>query len=160
MPQGRVADLVLGSDAYLALVPNAPFNDATYHVGPIPTGTPPFQTTFANALGLKAGAPTVSDILFAPGKYLQLTVDITAITATGTVTVTIYGYDPISGKFYVILASAALGAVATTILRVGPALTAAANLVANDFMPFQWACGVVVATAQPMTFSLGASFMP
>jgi hypothetical protein len=160
MPQGRVADLVLGSDAYLALVPSAAFNDATYHVGPLATGTPPFQSSLANALGLKAGAPTVQDILFSPGKYLQMTVDITAITATGTVTVTIFGFDPVSGKFYTILASTALGAVATTVLRVGPALTAAANLVANDFMPFQWACQVVVGTAQPMTFSIGASFMP
>jgi hypothetical protein len=160
MPQGRTADLILGSDAYLPLVPNAAFNDATYHVGLIPTGTPPFQSTLANTWNLKSGAPNAQDILYAPGKYLQMTIDITAITATGTVTVTIFGYDPISGKFYTILASTALGAVATTVLRVGPALTAAANLVANDFMPFQWACQVVVATAQPMTFSLGASFMP
>jgi hypothetical protein len=160
MPPNRVADLMLGADAYLALVTNAAFNDATYHVGPTPTGTPPFQTTLAGTYGLLAGAPNTHDILLSAGKYLQMTVDITAITATGTVTVTILGYDPISGKFYTILASAALGAVATTVLRVGPALTAAANLVANDFMPFQWACQVVVATAQPMTFSIGASFMP
>jgi hypothetical protein len=160
MPQGRVADLVLGSDAYLALVPNAAFNDATYHVGLIPTVGAQFPTGQANALGLKAGAAVATDLLYSPGKYLQLTIDITAITATGTVTVTILGFDPISGKFYTILASTALGAVATTVLRVGPALTAAANLVANDFMPFTWACQVVVATAQPMTFSIGANFMP
>ena len=154
MPTNRVSDLILGSDAYLSLVPNGAFGINAYHVA------------FGQQAGLPSqgqlvvGAPIAHDILFAPGKYLQLTVDITAITATGTVTVTVLGYDPISGKFYTILASAALGAVATTVLRVGPALTAAANLVANDFMPMQWACRVDVGTAAPMTFSLGASFMP
>lgn len=154
MPQGRTADLVLGSDAYLPLMPSGAFGIAAYHIGFIQ------QTNQQALLGLIAGAPNAHDILFSPGKYLQLVVDITAITATGTVTVTVLGYDPTSSKFYTILASAALGAVATTVMRVGPALTTAANLVANDFMPFQWACRVDVATAAPMTFSLGASFMP
>lgn len=70
------------------------------------------------------------------GKGLLLFIDITAITGTSpTLTVTIQGKDPVSGKYYTILASAALAAVATTVLKVYPGLTAAANSVANDVLP-------------------------
>lgn len=68
-------------------------------------------------------------------KYLTLVIDITAVTATPLVTVTVAGVDRISGKTWTVLASAVLGTVATTLLRVGPALTAAVNLVANDMVP-------------------------
>jgi hypothetical protein len=160
MPLNRQGDQMLGADLQMLLVPNAAFGLGTYHVDIVTTGAGQFPTTLASQWGLRTGAPTLPDILYSGGKYLQLTIDITAITATGTVTVTIVGFDVASGKFYTILASAALGAVATTTLRVGPALTAAANLVANDFMPMTWGLQVVVATAAPMTFSIGANQMP
>jgi hypothetical protein len=63
-------------------------------------------------------------------------VDFTAVSGTTpTCVVTLEGKDPISGKYYTILASASLNSVATTVLRVFPAATAAANLVANDVLP-------------------------
>lgn len=66
----------------------------------------------------------------------HVVIDITAITGTTpTATFTVQGKDPVSGKYYTILASAALNATGTTVLRVGPGLTAAANLVANDILP-------------------------
>jgi hypothetical protein len=88
------------------------------------------------------------------GKACHLIVDITAFSA-GSVTVTIQGRDPVSGKLYTILASAALAAVATTILRVGPALTAVANLAANDVLPHDLVVDFNHADATSITYSAG-----
>ena len=64
-----------------------------------------------------------------------LVIDVTAAAATPSVVVTIKGVDPLSGKRWTILASAAITGVSTTTLKVGKGLTAAANLVANDVLP-------------------------
>lgn len=94
------------------------------------------------------------------GKALHLVVDVTANPGTlGSITVTIQAKDPVSGKFYTLLASAAITAVGTTVYRVGPALTAAANLVANDVVPKDLNILVTANNANPMTYSIGAHFV-
>lgn len=80
-------------------------------------------------------------------KGLIVIVDITAITGT-SVTVTIQGKDPTSGKYYTILASAALTATGTTVMRVYPGLVASANVTANDILPRTWR---VITTASALT---------
>src|SRR5881227_2846761 len=124
MTLGRVADQAVGQELQMLLAKNAAYSlvapGPQYHVARAPASPTEGQW------GLIAGLPVASDALTSAGKFLHLIIDITAITATGTITVTIYGVDPVSGKIYVILASAALGAVATTVLKVGPGLTAAA----------------------------------
>ena len=62
-------------------------------------------------------------------------IDVTAVTATPSVVFTILGVDPLSGKTWTILASAAITTTGTTILRVDPGLTASANLIAKDVLP-------------------------
>lgn len=86
---------------------------------------------------------------------LKLTIDITNINGA-TVTVTIQGKDKVSGKYYTLLASAALVANGTTTLTVYPGETAAANLVANDILPATWRVSVVIATATP-TLTIGGA---
>ena len=72
--------------------------------------------------------------VFARG--ITVIVDITAITGTTpTLTVTIEGKDPVSGKYYTLLASTALNAVGTTALRIYPGLAVAANSAANLPLP-------------------------
>ena len=64
------------------------------------------------------------------------TVDITAISGAGAAaTFTVQGKDELSGKYYTILASAALNATGTTVLRVYPGLTASANVTATSILP-------------------------
>src|SRR5215211_2410294 len=89
---------------------------------------------------------------------LHLVIDITALGASATLTVTIEGYDPLSGKYYTILASAALAAVATTVLKVYPGLTAAANLAANDVIPSHFRVKAVTAV-QAVTAKISASLI-
>lgn len=63
-------------------------------------------------------------------------INITTLTGTTpTATFTLQGKDEASNTYYTILASTALAATGQTVLRVGPGLTAAANLVANDVIP-------------------------
>lgn len=87
---------------------------------------------------------------------VAVVVDITDLEAgTPSLTVTIQGIDPASGKNVTLLQSAALSSVATTVLRVGQDLTAAANLTANDLVPEVVEVFVDHADAQPITYSVG-----
>lgn len=90
---------------------------------------------------------------------LTLIIDITAITGTGpTLTVTIEGKDPVSGKYYTLLASAALAAVATTVLRVFPGSTVTANVAANAMLPKTWRVKSAIAGTTPaVTATVSAS---
>jgi len=92
------------------------------------------------------------------GKACHLTIDVTAWSA-GSLTVTIQGKDPTSGKLYTILASAALVATGTVVLRVGSGLTAAANLVANDVLPKEIVIDFNHADATSITYSAGLSIV-
>ena len=90
-------------------------------------------------------------------EYLHVIIDVTAVTATPALTVKIQGKDPASGKWYDILVSTAIATVSTTVLKVGPALTAAANLVANDMIPSIWRVTVTHGDTDSATYSVGAN---
>ena len=86
-------------------------------------------------------------------------VNITAgATASDTITVNIEGYDEASQTWYTILQSAALDAVASTILRVGMDYTAASNTAAKEFLPRRFRVRVVKNNATSITYSIGANF--
>jgi len=70
-----------------------------------------------------------------PVAGLALVIDVTAVTATPSVTFRIQGVDRASGKTWDILTSAAITAVGTTVLRVGPGITATANVAVSDVIP-------------------------
>lgn len=105
-----------------------------------------------NSVSRAAGTFVSADLDNAAGTFLDIIVDITVLT--GTLTITINGKDPVSGQYYPLLTSTALAATATTVLRVGPMLTAAANLIANLPVPPTFQVVAVVATG-PITFSVG-----
>lgn len=110
-----------------------------------------------------AGAGTTNGAQLANrrGGRLILPIDITVAGGTPTLVVTIQGFDTASGKYYTILASSALAAVATTILRVGIGFTAAANLVANDALPEYWRVTALVGGVTPaVTATVGAILVP
>ncbi len=78
------------------------------------------------------------------------------IVGTGSVTLTIKGKDPVSGKYYTILAGVAVTTNSTNIYRVYPGLTAAANATASDVMPRTWQVVVTANNANSATYSVGA----
>lgn len=100
--------------------------------------------------------PEIKDQANTTGRGLHLVIDVTAVTATPSVTFTIQGKDPVSGKVWTILASAAITAVGTTILKVYPGLTAAANAAANDVLPPTWNVKAVHGDADSITYTVTA----
>lgn len=81
----------------------------------------------------------------------EIIVDVTNVT--GSVTVSLLGYDPVSGKTWTVLSSAAIAAASTVVLQVSPQIPAAANQAARDFLPPNYIVRVVVATG-PATFTV------
>ena len=88
----------------------------------------------------------------------HIVVDITALSGVNVVP-HVMGYDPTSGKSYEILAGSVLTSTGTTVLKVGPQYTAAANI-AKDYLPYDWYVNVVVSgVGSGATFSVGASII-
>ena len=129
-------------------------NDGVTLTGATTTG----QTTVL-ASAARTATPTKA-VQSNPGaRGLHLIIDVTAVTATPSVVFTIQGYSALGGDYYTVLASAAITATGTTVLRVYPGLTAAANTVANDVLPPAWAVDAVHGDADSITYSVAASYL-
>jgi len=85
----------------------------------------------------------------------KLVIDMTAVPGVDTVTFTVQGKDPASGKYYTLLASGAIVAASTVVLSLYPALTAAANAVANDILPRTFRVITTHSAASSFTYSVG-----
>lgn len=113
-------------------------------------------TVFPSAA--RTATATGDDIEVRAGRGLHLTINATAASATPSVVFTIQGKDVTSGSYYTILASAAITGTGTTVLRVFPGATAAANTVANDSLPGIIRVIATAADADSLTYSVGLSF--
>lgn len=111
----------------------------------------------AYASGARIATPTAqADQSSKRAKGLVVVIDCTAIVSSPSVVFTIQGKDPISGKYYTILASAAIVGTGTTVLRVFPGATAAANTVANDCLPAAWRIIATHGNGNSITYSVAA----
>jgi hypothetical protein len=90
---------------------------------------------------------------------LLLTVDVTAVTATPSVVVTIDGVTS-SGAVYNIITSAAITATGRTVLRVFPGATAAANVAVNDTLPQTLKVTLTHGDADSITYSVDLILIP
>lgn len=98
---------------------------------------------------------TVSTVMTTPCASGVFIINVTAASATPSVVFTIAGVDPASDTAYTILESAAITGAGTTVLRVGPDLTAAANTIAKDFLPEAVKVTATHADTDPITYSVG-----
>ncbi len=133
--------------------PNTPTTESGLPIfGPVDTGA--LITHTAASAGVNGTDQTNIN-----GRGIKIVIDITAITGTSpTLTVTLQGKDTASGKYYTILASAALTSVATTVIEVYPGLTASANTVANSTLPKTWrVISTIGGTTPAVTATVGAS---
>lgn len=92
-------------------------------------------------------------------KGAHVILDVTAIAATPSITVDIEGYDYGSSTWYNIGTSAAVTGVSTNVYKVHPDLTALANLVFKDGIPFLWRVTVTHADADSITYSLAVNYL-
>lgn len=97
---------------------------------------------------------TLPDIYSYGASFLNVVLDMTVV-GTGSVTLSINGKDPASGKYYLILAGAAVATNSTNRYKVGPNVTASANAIAQDYLPAVFQLIVTANNANPATYSLG-----
>jgi hypothetical protein len=99
---------------------------------------------------------TSPDLINQGCDFMDVIMDTTAF-GSGSVTLTINGKDPASGKYYLILSGAAVVSVVTNVYHIGPGLTAAANVTANSSVPevFQIVCTANNSNTQ--TYSVGVN---
>jgi hypothetical protein len=89
----------------------------------------------------------------------HILLDVSALAATPSLTVDIEGYDYGSDSWYNILTSAAVTSISFNIYNVHPDLTAAANLVAADGLPYLWRATVTHADADSVTYTLAVNYL-
>lgn len=83
-------------------------------------------------------------------------IDVTALTATGTLGVSVVGVDPFSGKTWTIIASASITATGTTVLKVHPGITTATNAAVADALPPIVQVIVTAGNAVSITYGVSA----
>lgn len=115
-------------------------------------------TAYASA----ARTATPTAVTVPTGRYTKAVIvaDVTAVTATPSVVMTVDGKDNTSGKWYNIITSTAMtdsGAPYTRTLRVGPGLTASANLTVLDILPDVIRVTMTHGDADSITYSVGVN---
>lgn len=113
-----------------------------------------------HATVLPSAARTVlyagADINVQYAREIDVILDITVNAgSSAALTISIKGKDSVSGKYYTLLASAAISAVGTTVYKVGVGLPVTANVSANCGIPDIIQISVAVADASPATYSIG-----
>lgn len=113
------------------------------------------STIFASAARTATvnGADRTND----DARGVSVVIDVTAVGVTPSVVFTIQGKDGASGKYYTLLASAAITGTGTTRLRVYPGIVVAANLSASDVLPRRWRVIATHGNAVSITYSVGAT---
>lgn len=109
----------------------------------------------AIASGAYTATQNSADLYNADGRGVVVTLDVTAIVSAPSITLSIQGKDPASGKYYDLLSGAAVATVSTNRYRVHPAITETANVDASDLVPFTWRVRVVHGNANSITYSIG-----
>jgi len=92
------------------------------------------------------------------GNAIHCIFDTTVFTS-GTVTLTIQGKDPASGKYYTLLTGTAVGSVVTQVYKVFPGAPVTANVSANDSLPTIWRISLAGASTPVSTNSVGCLVM-
>lgn len=103
---------------------------------------------------------TSPDITVRYAREIDVILDATVNAGSaGSVTVTINGKDPASGKYYLLLAGAAITSVSTNVYKVGIGLPATTNVSANCGIPLIIQIVVTANNANPVTYSVGLNMI-
>lgn len=89
---------------------------------------------------------------------IHVVVDMTVV-GTGSITLTIQGKDEVSGKYYTLLAGAAITTNVTNVYKVFPGAPVTANVSANDMVPRTYRLLVTANNANAATYSVGYSLI-
>ena len=92
-------------------------------------------------------------------RAIYVILDMTNVAAAPSVTLKIDMIDPVSAKAVNLLTGVAVTTVSTNIYKIGVGLTAAANLVASEYLPRTIAITVTANNANSGTYSVGYSLI-
>lgn len=98
---------------------------------------------------------TSADIPTLQASNVQVVLDVTNVAASPSVTVTINGKDPTSGKYFLLLSGAAVVTAVTNRYKVGPTIAAVTNVAAQDYLPSVIQIVVTANNANSGTYSVG-----
>lgn len=90
---------------------------------------------------------------------VMIFLDLTAFVTAASLTLSIQGKDPASGKYVTLLSGAAVTTVSTNVYTVHPAITETANVDAAVPLPATWRVNVVHGNANSTTYSVGFSLL-
>jgi hypothetical protein len=93
------------------------------------------------------------------GRAIRFHVDCTARAGSASTVFTFQGYDAVSGKYYTLLASAAVTTAAKTEYLVFPGATVTANVSANQPAPPSFRVTATHGTADAHTYSVSAEIL-
>jgi hypothetical protein len=143
---------------------------ANHTNGPITVGSSVDGTIFPSAVRTETGG-AASDGVYTSDAYFNadhrgVRLYINRTVATGTVTVSVQGKDPVSGSWTPVALDAttsALSSAILTTLTIYPGITAAAGSATasterSAFLPSVWRVKAVVASATT-TWSIGAEYL-
>jgi len=116
--------------------------------------TPNIVTVYPSAA--RVATPTTVELDMSTARSLILVVDCTAYPAGASVVFNVDGYDSLSDTAWTILDSTAVAATGTTILRIGPEMTASAGAKARDVVPPVVRVTPVHADGDSITYSVAA----
>lgn len=108
---------------------------------------------------VRTATTTSDDLRNSQHKGCHVIIDITAKGTTISITPTIQGKDPLSGKYYTILTGTAISTVSTTVLRVYPGITVSANASVNDIIPSEFRILMTHGNATSATYSVSVSLV-
>jgi hypothetical protein len=167
--KGSLKTVLIGTDGSSQVAIEAPSdgNNAvdpgviTYSEGGLFNGTTWDRARNNNDLTLLASAARTatlqsSDQTNYNGRGLHVVLDVTS-AGTGSITLTIQAKDVLSGKYYTLLAGAAVTTNSTNVYKVYPGFPATANVSANDLLTRTWRIDVTHNNANSITYSVGAS---
>lgn len=98
---------------------------------------------------------TSADIYGQNFKGITVVLDTTAI-GTGSITLTIQGRDSASGKYWTLLAGAAVTTNTTNVYTIYPGITATNNVSASSILPAWFRVLVTANNANAATYTVGA----
>lgn len=93
------------------------------------------------------------------GKAIRFHVDCTARAGSASTVFTFQGYDAVAGKWYTLLASAAVTTAAHTQYNIGLGSTVTANVSANVPAPVVFRVTATHGTADAHTYSVSAEIL-
>lgn len=112
--------------------------------------------TVMASLARTATPDTVQFNNYAGYRDAWIMIDVTAVTSTPSTIFKVETINPVDGTvFSTVIASAAVASVSKVLLRIGPAVTAAANVAVNDRLPSVFRVTATHGNANSMTYSVG-----